>query len=74
MPRSGRRLGSGGMFGWYGWVANRGWGRFRAYATDRRRGALLEWPGFKLFVSPADPEALCRAVLARSRRGRSRSR
>jgi hypothetical protein len=71
MPRSLRVLGSGGMFGWWGRFANRDWGRFKAYATDRRRGVLLEWPGFKLFVSPEDPEALCRAVLARSaRKGR----
>jgi hypothetical protein len=71
MPHSLRMLGSGGMFGWWGRFANRDWGRFKAYATDRRRGVLLEWPGFKLFVSPEDPEALCRAVLARSaRRGR----
>ena len=71
MPRSLRVLGSGGMFGWWGRFANRDWGRFKAYATDRRRGVLLEWPGFKLFVSPEDPDALCRAVLARSaRKGR----
>jgi hypothetical protein len=68
MPRSLRMLGSGGMFGWWGRFANRDWGRFKAYATDRRRGVLLEWPGFKLFVSPEDPDALCRAVLQRSRR------
>jgi len=65
MPRSTRLPGSGGLFGWWGRFANPGWGRFKAYATDRRRGVLLEWPGFKLFVSPEDPEALCRAVLAR---------
>jgi hypothetical protein len=68
MPRSIRVLASGGVFGWWGRYANRDWGRFKAYATDRRRGVLLEWPGFKLFVSPEDPEALCRAVLARSAR------
>jgi Bacterial PH domain len=72
MPRSLRLLGSGGMVGWWGRFANRDWGRFRAYATDRRRGVLLEWPGFKLFVSPEDPEAFCRAVLARSGRKRRR--
>jgi Bacterial PH domain len=66
MPRSLRVFGSGGMFGWWGRFANRDWGRFKAYATDRRRGLLLEWPGFKLFVSPEDPEAFCRAVLVRS--------
>jgi len=71
MPRSARLLGSAGLFGWWGRFSNAGWGRFKAYATDRRRGVLLEWPGFKLFVSPEDPEALCRAVLARRRpRGR----
>jgi hypothetical protein len=71
MPRSLRMLGSGGMFGWWGRFANRDWGRFKAYATDRRRGVLLEWPGFKLFVSPEDPDTFCRAVLARSaRKGR----
>jgi hypothetical protein len=70
MPRSLRMLGSGGMFGWWGRFANRDWGRFKAYATDRRRGVLLEWPGLKLFVSPEDPEALCRAVVARSGRKR----
>jgi len=71
MPRSLRMLGSGGMFGWWGRFANRDWGRFKAYATDRRRGVLLEWPtGFKLFVSPEDPEAFCRAVVARSGRRR----
>ena len=71
MPRSLRMLRSGGMFGWWGRFANRDWGRFKAYATDRRRGVLLEWPGFKLFVSPEDPDAFCRAVLARSaRKGR----
>jgi len=71
MPHSLRALGSGGVFGWWGRYANRDWGRFKAYATDRRRGVLLEWPGFKLFVSPEDPEALCRAVLAR-RAGKGR--
>ena len=29
---------------------------------------LLEWPGFKLFVTPADREGFCAAVLARSKR------
>ena len=71
MPHSLRALGSGGVFGWWGRYANRDWGRFKAYATDRRRGVLLEWPGFKLFVSPEDPEAFCRAVLAR-RAGKGR--
>jgi hypothetical protein len=71
MPRSIRVLGSGGVFGWWGRYANRDWGSFKAYATDRRHGVLLEWPGFKPFVSPEDPEALCRAVPARSaRKGR----
>jgi hypothetical protein len=68
MPRSVRRLASGGLFGWWGRYVNRDWGRFKAYATDRRRGVLLEWPGFRLFVSPEDPGALCRAVLARRTR------
>jgi hypothetical protein len=72
MPRSRRRFGSGGLFGWWGWFFNRDWGRFKVYATDRRRGVLLEWPGFKLFVSPTDPEALCHAVLARRAAGRGR--
>jgi Bacterial PH domain len=72
MPHSRRLLGSGGTFGWWGRYANRDWGRFKAYATDRRRGVLLEWPGFKLFVSPEDPEALCRAALERSSRRRGR--
>lgn len=74
MPRSTRLLGSGGLFGWWGRFANRSWGRFKAYATDRRRGVLLEWPGFKLFVSPEDPDALCRAVLARRRQPDRRGR
>jgi hypothetical protein len=72
MPRSRRVLGSGGTFGWWGRYANRDWGRFKAYATDRRHGVLLEWPGFKLFVSPEDPEGLCRAALERSSRQRGR--
>jgi PH (Pleckstrin Homology) domain-containing protein len=71
MPRSVRLPGSGGLFGWWGSFANRDWGRFKAYATDRRRGVLLEWPGFKLFISPEDPERLCQAVVER-RRGRSK--
>jgi hypothetical protein len=70
MPRSRRLIASGGLFGWWGTFANRDWGRFKAYATDRRRGVLLEWPGFKLFVSPSDPDALRSAVLAR--RGKRR--
>jgi Bacterial PH domain len=74
MPRSLRLLASGGVFGWWGWYSNRDWGRFKAYATDRRRGVLLEWPGYRLFVSPEDPEALCRAVLARAGAARRRSR
>lgn len=65
MPRSARLPGSGGLFGWWGWFANPGWGRFKAYATDRRRGVLLEWPGFKVFISPEDPDGLCHAVVAR---------
>jgi Bacterial PH domain len=67
MPRSARLPGSVGLFGWWGWFANRDWGRFKAYATDRRRGVLLEWPGFKLFISPEDPEGLCQAVVERRR-------
>ena len=39
-------------------------------ATDRRRGVLLEWPGFKLFISPEDPQGLCHAVVER-RRGKT---
>jgi uncharacterized protein (DUF58 family) len=69
MPHSSRLPGSVGLFGWWGWFANRDWGRFKAYATDRRRGVLLEWPGFKLFISPEDPEGLCHAVVERRRRG-----
>jgi uncharacterized protein (DUF58 family) len=69
MPRSSRLPGSVGLFGWWGWFANRDWGRFKAYATDRRRGVLLEWPGFKLFISPEDPEGLCHAVVERRRGG-----
>jgi hypothetical protein len=68
MPRSAWVLGSGGIFRWWSRYASRAWGRFKAYATARRRGVLLEWPGFKLLASPEDPEALCRAVL--ERRGR----
>jgi uncharacterized protein (DUF58 family) len=69
MPHSARLPGSVGLFGWWGWFANRDWGRFKAYATDRRRGVLLEWPGFKLFISPEDPEGLCHAVVERRRGG-----
>jgi uncharacterized protein (DUF58 family) len=69
MPHSSRLPGSVGLFGWWGWFANRDWGRFKAYATDRRRGVLLEWPGFKLFISPEDPEGLCHAVVERRRGG-----
>jgi uncharacterized protein (DUF58 family) len=69
MPHSSRLPGSVGLFGWWGWFANRNWGRFKAYATDRRRGVLLEWPGFKLFISPEDPEGLCHAVVERRRGG-----
>lgn len=65
MPHSARMGGSGGLFGWWGRFSNRSWGQFRAYATDRRRGVLLEWPGFKLFVSPEDPDGFCRGVLDR---------
>jgi hypothetical protein len=65
MPPSLRLLGSGGMFGWYGRFRAGEWGAYRAYATDRRRGVLLQWPDGRLFVSPEDPEALCQAVLAR---------
>jgi hypothetical protein len=65
MPRSVRLPGSAGLFGWWGWFANPGWGRFKAYATDRRRGVLLEWPGLRVFVSPEDPQGLCGAVVAR---------
>jgi hypothetical protein len=72
MPRSVRLLGSGGLFGWWGRYRNRSWGSFRAYATDRRSGVLLEWPGFRLYVSPEDPQALCQAVLSRSGSGRRR--
>jgi hypothetical protein len=70
MPHSARLPGSVGLFGWWGWFANRDWGRFKAYATDRRRGVLLEWPGFKLFISPEDPQGLCHAVVER-RRGKT---
>jgi hypothetical protein len=73
MPRSRRLAASGGLFGWWGTFANSGWGRFRAYATDRRAGVLLEWPGFKLYVSPADPEALVAAVLERSGKPRGKA-
>jgi uncharacterized protein (DUF58 family) len=69
MPHSARLPGSVGLFGWWGWFANRDWGRFKAYATDRRRGVLLEWPGFKLFISPEDREGLCHAVVERRRGG-----
>jgi Bacterial PH domain len=68
MPRSWRRSGSGGLGGFWGTWTNRDWGRFKVYATDRRHGVLLEWPGFKLFVSPTDRDGFCQAVLARSAR------
>jgi len=71
MPRRTlKRWASGGLFGFWGSFSNKEWGRFKAYANDRRHGVLLEWPGIKLFVSPEDPEAFCEAVLARGGRRR----
>src|SRR4051794_518707 len=69
LPRSWRLLGNGGVFGFWGTFRNKDWGRFRVYATDQHRGVLLEWPERKMFVSPADQEEFCRAVLARGAGG-----
>jgi len=66
LPRSWRLLGNGGVFGFWGTFRNKDWGRFKVYATDQHNGVLLEWPGRKMYVTPADREGFCRAVLARS--------
>jgi hypothetical protein len=71
MPRSWRLWGNGGAFGFWGTFRSRDWGTFKVYGTDHRKGVLLEWPGFKLFVTPSDREGFCAAALARSNRGRS---
>ena len=41
------------------------------FYSDMLNRGLLEWPGFRLFISPEDPERLCQAVVER-RRGRSK--
>ena len=73
MPRSWRVWGNGGAFGLWGTFRSRDWGNFKVYASDHRKGVLLEWPGLKLFLSPADREGLCAAVLARSQRARGQA-
>jgi hypothetical protein len=71
MPRSWRLWGNGGAFGFWGTFRNKDWGNYKVYGTDHRKGVLLEWPGFKLFVTPADREGFCAAVLARGKRGQA---
>lgn len=73
MPRSRRGWAVAGLYGWWGGYRNKDWGPFKVYATTRRRGVLLEWPGFRLFVSPQDREALCAASLAGAKAVRQRS-
>ncbi len=55
--RSVRKLGSGGLFGWYGVFWRAGVGSFHAYVTDRSRSVLCETDAGPVIVSPADPDA-----------------
>lgn len=57
-----RKLGSGGLFGWYGAFWKPGLGSFHAYLTDRANAVLCETAEGPVVVSPADPDALLAAL------------
>lgn len=65
--RSVRKVGSGGLFGWYGAFWKPGLGAFHAYVTDRSRSVLCETDDGPVVVSPADPEAFAAALREASR-------
>lgn len=52
-----RKLGSGGLFGWYGAFWRPGLGSFHAYVTDRSRAVLCQTDDGPVVVSPADLDA-----------------
>lgn len=57
-----RKLGSGGLFGWYGAFWRPGLGSFHAYVTDRSRAVLCQTGDGPVVVSPADVDGFLAAL------------
>lgn len=62
MKRAWKTMGNGGFFGWTGHFRNKPLGSFRALVTDPTLAVVLEFPKFKLVVSPENPAAFVRAL------------
>ena len=67
-PRSWRLLGNGGVFRFWGTFRNKDCGSIQGVRHRPAQGRPAEWPGSKLYVTPADREGFRRAVLAHSAR------
>lgn len=57
-----RKVGSGGLFGWYGSFWRPGFGSFSAYVTDRSKAVLCDTDKGPVVCSPADPEGFVAAL------------
>jgi hypothetical protein len=57
-----RLMGSGGVFGWYGFFWRPRFGRYRAYVTHRRHLLSCSGPNGPILISPANPTAFLAAA------------
>jgi hypothetical protein len=64
MRRSLRVWGNGGLYSFTGIYQNAALGRYRAFVTAPRCAVVLELPGKKIVISPADPAAFLDGLAA----------
>jgi hypothetical protein len=64
MRRSLRIWGNGGLYSVTGIYQNFALGRYRAFVTDPRQAVVLELPGRRIVISPADPSAFLQGLSA----------
>ena len=57
-----RLIGSGGLFGYYGWFRTAQLGKSRRYVTDRNRSVIVWTPDQVIVLSPDDPDRFLRAL------------
>jgi len=65
MRRSLRVWGNGGLYAFTGIYQNAALGRYRAFVTDPHQSVVLELPGRRIVISPADPAAFLDGLVAR---------
>ena len=64
MRRSLRVWGNGGLYSVTGIYQNAALGRYRAFVTDPGQAVVLELPGRRIVISPADPPPFLQGLTA----------